>query len=91
MLAEIPGIRDEQATARQLLGELAVLNGRNPYGVESVPKADEGITIEPGNLAATSLLCEMIETTDDRRSKGRSLRISRRVGKPFTWRRKAVG
>ena len=91
MLAENTGIREVQATARQLLSQFAVLSGRNPYGVESVPKADEEMTIELGNLAATSLLYEMIETTDDRRSKGRSLCSSRRTGKPFTWRRKAVG
>jgi hypothetical protein len=32
----------------------------------------------------------MIETADDRRDEGRSLRSSPRAGKPLTWRRKAV-
>jgi hypothetical protein len=32
----------------------------------------------------------MIETADDRRDEGRSLRSSPRTGKPFTWRREAV-
>ena len=32
----------------------------------------------------------MIETADDRRDEGRSLRSSPRAGKPFTWRREAV-
>ena len=91
MLAEITGIRDVRATVRQLLGQSAVPNSRNPHGVELVPKADEGMIVEPGNLAATSLEYEMIELTDDRRSKGRSSRSSLRTGKPFTWRRGAVG
>lgn len=32
----------------------------------------------------------MIETADDRRNEGRSLRSSPRAGKPLTWRREAV-
>jgi hypothetical protein len=32
----------------------------------------------------------MIETADDRRDEGRSLRSSPRAGKPLTWRREAV-
>lgn len=91
MLAEAPSIRDAWATARQSWGQSAVPNGQNPHGVESVPKADEGMTVEPGNLAVTSHEYEMIETTDDRRSKGRSPRSSPRAGKPLAWRRGAVG
>jgi hypothetical protein len=91
MLAENTRIRDLQATADQRLSKFAVLNGQIPYGVESVPKADKGMTLEPGNLTVTSLQYEMIETTDDRHSEGRSLRSSQRTGKPFTWRRRAVG
>lgn len=91
MLAETSSIRGVRATARQSRGQSAVPNGQIPNGVESVPKADEGMTVEPGNLAATSLEYEMIETAEDRRSKGRSSRSSPRTGKPFTWRRGAVG
>jgi len=91
MLAETTGIRDMRATARQSWSQPAVLHDPNPYGVESVPNADKGMIVEPGNLAATSLEYEMIETTDDRRGKRRSLRSSPRAGKPFTWRREAVG
>ena len=90
MPAEITGVRGARIAARQLQGQLAVPCNRNPNGVESVPKADEGTIVELGNLAAASPN-EMIEATDDRRSKGRSLRSSPRTGKPFTWRREAVG
>jgi hypothetical protein len=91
VLAELTGIRGVRATARQLQGQFAVPCSQNPNGVESVPKADEGTIVELGNLAAASPHKEMIEATDDLRSKGRSLRSSPRTGKPFTWRREAVG
>lgn len=81
MPAELPGIRGAWVAARQSQGQFAVPCGRNPNGVESVPKADEGTIVELGNLATASLLNEMIEATDDRRSKGRSLRSSPRTGK----------
>jgi hypothetical protein len=91
--AESPRIRVARTIARQALAQLVVANARNPHGVESAPKTDKGSSNEPGNLATTSpaLKLEMIETTDERCRKGRSLRSSPRAGKPPTWRRETVG
>lgn len=93
ILAEWTGIRDVRDRARQPAAQLAVTVGRNPHGVESVPKAGEGTSGELGNLAVFSRAGwrEMIEATDDRRGRGRSLRSSRRAGKPSIWRRETVG
>jgi len=86
-------IRGARKFARQVLAELAMADARSPHGVESAPKADKGRLDEPGNLATTSsaLKPKMIETTDERRREGRSLRSSPRAGKPSTWRRETVG
>ena len=91
--AGTPRIRDAGTFACQVLAELAVVNARNPHGVESAPKMDKGSLSEPGNLATTSsgIKPKMIVTTDERCRKGRSLRSSPRAGKPSTWRRGTVG
>ena len=86
-------IRGARTFARQALVELAVIKAQNPHGVESAPNTDKGSLSEPGNLVTTSsaLKPKMIETTDERCRKGRSLRSSPRAGKPHTWRREIVG
>jgi len=91
--SETMGFRDMDARPCQSRAQLAVARDQIPHGVESAPKADQGIASEPGNLVAASPAFgrEMIEATDDRRHKGRSLRSSLRVGKPSTWRREVVG
>ena len=91
--AGITGIRGVRVSACQPLAEFAVARGRNPHGVKSVPTADKGALSELGNLAATFSVNgrKMVEATDDHRRKGRSLRSSPGTGKPFTWRREAVG
>lgn len=91
--AEWTGIRDVRDRTRQPPAQLAVAVGRNPHGVESVPKAGEGTSGELGNFAVFSRAGwrEMIEATDYRRGRGRSLHSSRRAGKPSTSRRETVG
>lgn len=91
--SEMMGFRDMDARPCQSRAQLAVARDQIPHGVESAPKADQGIASEPGNLAAASPAFgrEMIEATDDRRHKGRSLRSSLRTGKPSAWRREVVG
>lgn len=90
--AGFTGIRGVRCHVRQPAVQLAVTAGRSPHGVESVPKTGEGTTGELGNLAVFSPagLREMIEATDDRRGRGRSLRSSLRAGKPSTGRRETV-
>jgi hypothetical protein len=90
--AGLPGVRGVRSRARQPAAQLAVADGRSSHGVKSVPTAGEGTSGELGNLAVFSLagLREMIEATDDRRGRGRSLHSSPRAGKPSTWRRETV-
>lgn len=78
---------------RQSRYGLARYRGRIPHGVKSAPKAGERSVTEPENPAIASGASErrMAEATSDRDRRGRSLRSSPRAGKPFTWRRKAVG
>ena len=78
--------------ARQPRHQFAVCRGRNPYGVESVPKAGERSITEPKNPAIAPGVSKRraAEATSDRGDGGRSLRSSPRTGKPFTWRREAV-
>ena len=89
---ETTRIRGARMIARQVLAQPAVAKTRNPHGVESAPTTDEGSLCEPGNLAAASPTpkSKMIETTDERRREGRSLRSSPRAGKPSTWQRETV-
>lgn len=79
--------------ARQPRHKLAVCRGPNPHGVESVPKAGERSITEPKNPAIAPGVSKRraAEATSDRGDGGRSLRSSPRTGKPFTWRREAVG
>jgi hypothetical protein len=79
--------------ARQPRHKLAMCRGRIPHGVKSVPKAGERPITEPENPATASGVSERwkAEATSDRGVGGRSLRSSPRAGKPFTWRRGAVG
>ncbi len=84
-----------RATGRQPKGVSVVPLGQNPHGVESAPTADQGYQTEPKNLAGAfgrvaSRRARMIEATDERAGRGRSLRSSPRTGKPSTWRREAV-
>lgn len=90
--AGLTGIRGARCRARQPAVQLAVVGGLNPHGVESVPNAGKGTTGELGIPAVFSPAGrrEMIEATDDRRGRGRSLRSSPRTGKPSTWRRETV-
>lgn len=86
----------ERRAARQPLGEPAGLEGRIPHGVKSAPTADKRLQAEPKNLVVASKppgdrRVAMIEARDDRGDEGRSLRSSAGTGKPFTWRREAVG
>lgn len=78
--------------ARQPRHEFAVCRGRNPHGVESVPKAGERSITEPKNPVTAPGVSKRraAEATSDRGDGGRSLRSSPRTGKPFTWRRGAV-
>lgn len=84
--------RGARLIVRQAVAQSAVAKAQSPHGVESAPTTDEGASSEPGNLATTSPAPKpkMIETTDERRRKGRSLRSSPRAGKPTTWRRGTV-
>lgn len=95
--ALVPGVNagtgDARRAARQPRYVLARCRGQNPHGVESAPKAGERSETEPKNLVIASGASErrMTEATSERDDRGRSLRSSPRTGKPFTWRRKAVG
>jgi hypothetical protein len=82
-----------RCAARQPRYGFAWYRGRIPHGVESAPTAGERSVTEPKNLVITSgdFQRRMAEATSDRGDGGRSLRSSPRTGKPFTWRRKAVG
>lgn len=79
--------------ARQQRYELAVCRCPIPHGVQSVPKAGERSSTELGNpaIAPGASTRRAAEATSDRGDGRRSLRSSPRTGKPFTWRREAVG
>jgi hypothetical protein len=84
---------DARLAARQSRYELVRYRDLNLHGVKSAPEAGERSVTEPKNLAVASEIFRprMTEATSDRDGEGRSLRSSPRTGKPFTWRREAVG
>ena len=88
-------VGDGRETERQPASETVGLGGRIPHEVESAPTADKRPRTEPENLAVAPThpgirRARMIEATDERGGRGRSLHSSPRTGKPSTWRREAV-
>ncbi|HOM61893.1 MAG TPA: group II intron reverse transcriptase/maturase [Anaerohalosphaeraceae bacterium] len=72
----------------QHAGETGMPASQISHGVESGPKADEGNSSDPENLINTPL--RVTAATSDRINEGRSLRSSRRTGKPSAWQREAA-